>query len=35
LDKIVVFKALSIEELDGIVVIELEVGQQRIQTAWT
>jgi len=33
LDKIVVFKALSIEELDRIVDIELEMVQQRIQTA--
>jgi ATP-dependent Clp protease ATP-binding subunit ClpB len=35
LDKIVVFKALSIEELRKIVDIELEMVQQRIQTAAT
>src|SRR6202035_4059231 len=33
LDKIVVFKALSIEELEKIVDIELELVEQRIQTA--
>src|SRR5205823_13755311 len=33
LDKIVVFKALGNEELDRIVDIELELVQQRIQTA--
>src|SRR5216683_2204362 len=33
LDKIIVFKALSIEELERIVDIELELVQQRIQTA--